>query len=63
VNLKILIVDVEVNADQDSFEEAVHRVNTAIHDLDLEIRKALSQKTGEPIWALVTLLPNQLTLG
>jgi hypothetical protein len=41
--------------DQDSFEEAVHRLNTAIHDFDLEIRKTLDQSNGRPLWAIVYL--------
>jgi len=41
---------------QDSFEEATSRVNIAIHDFDLEVRKALDQSTGNPIWAIVRLL-------
>jgi Nse1 non-SMC component of SMC5-6 complex len=41
--------------DQDSFEEAVHRLNTVIHDFDLEIRKTLDQSNGSPLWAIVYL--------
>jgi len=49
----LLTIDVEIRADQDALEEAVARINAAIHDFDLEIRKALSQKDGVPLWALV----------
>lgn len=49
----MLTVDVEFRADQDAFEEAIARINKAIHDFDLEIRKTLAQKDGIPIWALV----------
>jgi hypothetical protein len=39
--------------DQDTFEEAVSRVNVAIHDFDFEIKKSLAQADGNPLWAIV----------
>ena len=43
----------EIEVDQDTFEEAVSRVNVAIHDFDFEIKKSLAQANGNPLWALV----------
>jgi hypothetical protein len=54
-------MDIAVN--QDSFEEAVSRLNTAISDFDLEIRKTLSQTNGNPLWAIVCLLVTNLMKG
>jgi hypothetical protein len=48
-----LTLDSGTPVDQDTFEEAVGRVNAAIHDFDFEIRKSLSQATGDPLWAIV----------
>jgi hypothetical protein len=50
--------DTDIAAEQDSFEEAVAKINTAIHDFDLEIRKTLSQANGTPLWAIVPNLPS-----
>ena len=43
----------EIEVDQDTFEEAVSRVNVAIHDFDFEIKKSLAQVNGNPLWAIV----------
>src|SRR5271169_1727370 len=53
LQVSTLTIDSEIDADQDSFEEAVSRLNTAISDFDLEIRKTLSQSNGSPLWAIV----------
>ncbi len=47
-------LDSEVEADQDTFEEAVSRINVAIHDFDFEIKKSLAQANGNPLWAIVS---------
>ena len=43
--------------DQDTFEEAVSRINVVIHDFDFEIKKALAQANGNPLWAIVFFPP------
>jgi hypothetical protein len=48
-----LTKDANTNTDQDAFEETISRVNIAISDFDLEVRKALDQTTGSPLWAIV----------
>jgi Nse1 non-SMC component of SMC5-6 complex len=45
----------DIQVDQDTFEEAISRINVAIHDFDFEIRKALAQATGSPLYAIVFL--------
>jgi len=45
-----------IQVDQDALEEAVSRINTAISDFDLEIRKTLDQTTGDALWAIVLSL-------
>jgi hypothetical protein len=46
----------DIQIDQDTFEEAVGRINVAISDFDLEVRKALGQADGTPLWAIVVFL-------
>ena len=59
----VLTTDANTQIDQDTFEEAVSRINIAIHDFDLEIRKALSQASGDPLWAIVWSALYSLTKG
>lgn len=42
-------------------EEVVSRINTAIADFDLEVRKTFDQTTGTPIWAIVNTTSDSMT--
>jgi hypothetical protein len=43
-----------MEADRVTFEEAVSRINVALSHFDINIRKSLSQTSGDPLWAIVS---------
>jgi len=55
------MVETQVQADQDSLEEAISRINHALSDFDYEIRKTFDQSTGNPVWAIVNTTSDSLT--
>src|SRR5579862_150303 len=57
----IYMVETQVQADQDSLEEAISRINHALSDFDYEIRKTFDQSTGNPVWAIVNTTSDSLT--